>query len=307
MALDKFKRKLTAILRADVAGYSLLMANNEDEAIRIFKNFCSVIKALIGHNRGRIVDTVGDNIMADFNSAVDAVNCATEIQRELSRRNIELADNRKMQFRIGINVGDVIEEKGRLYGDGVNIVARVEKLADAGGTCISGRAYDQVENKLDLTYEFLGEQKVKNTTRPIRVYAVRRPSNFTECEAGKIHENSCKPSIAVLPFTNMSGDVDQEYFSDGITEDIITALSKFRWFFVIARNSSFIFKGKTIELKQVARCLGLYHERELSSWSIYQQRRKRSPALASKGNRFQFESGERLWCSMASLSTFRRI
>jgi len=150
MAQDKFKRKLTAILRADVVGYSLLMANNEDETIRTFKNFCSVIKTLIGHNRGRIVDTVGDNIMADFNSVVDAVNCATEIQQEISRRNIDLPENRKMQFRIGINVGDVIEEKGRLYGDGVNIVARVEKLADAGGICISGRAYDQVENKLDL-------------------------------------------------------------------------------------------------------------------------------------------------------------
>lgn len=257
MAQDKFKRKLTAILRADVVGYSLLMANNEDETIRTFKNFCSVIETLIGHNRGRIVDTVGDNIMADFNSAVDSVNCASEIQQEISRRNIDLPENRKMMFRIGINVGDVIEEKGRLYGDGVNIVARVEKLADAGGICISGRTFDQVENKLDLTYEFLGEQKVKNIARPIRVYAVRRPSDVTECEAGTIHEKSCKPSIAVLPFTNMSGDLDQEYFSDGITEDIITALSKFRWFFVIARNSSFIFKGKTIELKQVAKDLGV--------------------------------------------------
>jgi len=257
MAEEGFKRKLAAILSADVVGYSLLMDDNEQETIRTLKNYCTVITTLIGHNRGRLVDIVGDNLLVEFSSAVDAVNCGTEIQQELAKRNMELPDNRKMEFRIGINVGDVVEENGRIYGDGVNIAARIEGLAEAGGICISGRVYDQVENKLDLTYAYLGEQKVKNITRPIRVYAVRMVLEVAESEMGIKHEPPAKPSIAVLPFDNMSGDADQEYFSDGITEDIITALSRFRWFFVIARNSSFIYKGKTIEIKQVAEDLGV--------------------------------------------------
>ena len=257
MAQEGFKRKLTAILSADVVGYSSLMDDNEEETIRTLKNYCSAITTLIGHNRGRVVDIVGDNLLAEFNSAVDAVNCGKEIQQELATRNMELPDNRKMEFRIGINVGDVVEENGRIYGDGVNIAARIEGLAEAGGICISGRVYDQVENKLDLAYTYLGEQKVKNITRPIRVYVVRMAPDVTKSEVGRKHEPPAKPSIAVLPFLNMSGDVDQEYFSDGITEDIITALSRFRWFFVIARNSSFTYKGKTIEVKQVAEDLGV--------------------------------------------------
>ena len=254
---EGFKRKLTAILSADVVGYSRLMDDNEAETIRTLKNYCSAISTLIGHNRGRVVDITGDNLMAEFNSAVDAVNCGTEIQQELVQRNRELPDNRKMEFRIGINVGDVVEENGRIYGDGVNIAARIEGLSKAGGICISGGVFDQVENKLDLEFDFLGEQKVKNIERPIRIYAVRLADDLTESEVSKKHEPPAKPSIAVLPFLNMSGDVDQEYFSDGITEDIIAALSKFRWFFVIARNSSFTYKGKAIEVKQVAEDLGV--------------------------------------------------
>ena len=257
MADEGFKRKLTAILSADVAGYSSLMDDNEEKTIRTLQNYCSAITTLIGHNQGRVVDIIGDNLLAEFSSAVDAVNCGTEIQQELSQRNMELPDNRKMEFRIGINVGDVVEENGRIYGDGVNIAARVEELAEAGGICISGRVYDQVENKLDLAYAYLGEQKVKNIARPIRVYVIQMVPDVNESEMGKKHESPAKPSIAVLPFLNMSGDVDQEYFSDGITEDIITALSSFRWFFVIARNSSFTYKGKTIEVKQVAEDLGV--------------------------------------------------
>ena len=257
MAQEGFKRKLVAILIADVVGYSSLMDDNEAETIRTLKNYFSVITTLIDHNRGRVVDIVGDNLLAEFNSAVDAVNCGTEIQQEIAQRNAELPDNRKMQFRIGINVGDVVEENGRIYGDGVNIAARIEGLSDAGGICISGRVFDQVENKLDLKFDFLGEQKVKNIERPIRVYAAKMADDVTESGIDKKHEPPAKPSIAVLPFLNMSGDVDQDYFSDGITEDIITALSKFRWFFVIARNSSFTYKGKTIEVKQVAEDLGV--------------------------------------------------
>jgi TolB-like protein/class 3 adenylate cyclase/Tfp pilus assembly protein PilF len=257
MAKKGFKRKLAAILSADVVSYSSLMDDNEEETIRTLKNYCSAITTLIDHNRGRVVDIVGDNLMAEFDSAVDAVNCASEIQQELAQRNLELPDNRKMAFRIGINVGDVVEEDGRIYGNGVNIAARTEGMAAAGGICISGRVYDQVENKLDLAYVYLGEQEVKNITRPIRVYAVKMTPDVTASEIGKKHEPPAKPSIAVLPFLNMSGDLDQEYFSDGITEDIITALSRFRWFFVIARNSSFTYKGKTIEVKQVAEDLGV--------------------------------------------------
>jgi len=257
MAKESYKRKLTAILSADVVGYSSLMDDNEAETIRTLKNYCSAISTLIGHNRGRVVDIVGDNLLAEFNSAVDAVNCGTEIQQELAQRNEQLPDNRKMQFRIGINVGDVVEENSRIYGDGVNIAARIQGLADAGGICISGGVYDQIENKLDLAYSYLGEHKVKNIARPIRVYVVKLAAEVTISEMDKKHEAPAKPSIAVLPFLNMSGDVEQEYFSDGITEDIITALSKFRWFFVIARNSTFTYKGKEIEVKQVAEDLGV--------------------------------------------------
>ena len=257
MVDEGFKRKLAAILSADVVGYSLLMDDDEAETIRTFKNYCSVLTTLIGHNQGRVVDIAGDNLLAEFDSAVDAVNCGTEIQQELIQRNKELPDNRKMEFRIGINVGDVVEENGQIYGDGVNIAARIEGLSAAGGICISGRVYDQVENKLDLKFDFLGEQKVKNIERPVRVYTVKMSDEVTESKKGKKHEPPAKPSIAVLPFLNMSGDADQEYFSDGITEDIITALSKFRWFFVIARNSSFTYKGKAIEVKQVAEDLGV--------------------------------------------------
>jgi adenylate cyclase len=257
MNQEGFKRKLAAILNADVVGYSRLMDDNEEATIRTLNDYRTYITTLIQQYRGRVVDAIGDNLLAEFTSAVDAVNCSVATQMGLVERNAELPYERKMEFRIGVNVGDVIDEGGRIYGDGVNIAARVESLAEAGGICISGRVYDQVENKLDLAYAFLGEQKVKNINRPIRVYVVRMGSDVTKSEAGRKHDPPAKPSIAVLPFLNMSGDVDQEYFSDGITEDIITALSRFRWFFVIARNSSFVYKGKTIEVKQIAEDLGV--------------------------------------------------
>jgi TolB-like protein/Tfp pilus assembly protein PilF len=257
MTQEGFKRKLTAILSADVVGYSRLMDDNEEATIRTLNEYRTSITSLIQQHRGRVVDAIGDNLLAEFTSAVDAVNCSVATQMDLAERNAKLPYERKMEFRIGVNVGDVIDEGGRIYGDGVNIAARLESLAEAGGICISGRVYDQVENKLDLAYSYLGEQKVKNITRPIRIYVVRIGSDVTKSEVGRKHDPPAKPSIAVLPFLNMSGDVDQEYFSDGITEDIITALSRFRWFFVIARNSSFIYKGKTIEVKQVAEDLGV--------------------------------------------------
>ena len=262
MAEEGFKRKLTAILSADVAGYSRLMDQDEEATIRILTTYRSAISDLVQQYRGRVVDTTGDNLMAEFTSAVDAVKCALEVQRELAERNAELSHERRMEFRIGLNVGDVVEEKDRIYGDGVNIAARVEGLAEAGGICISGRVYDQVENKLDLKCEFLGEQKVKNITRPVRVYQVRTESNAAVSELSRTLELPDKPSIAVLPFDNMSGDSEQEYFTDGITEDIITALSRFRWFFVIARNSTFTYKGKAVHVKQVAQDLGVRYVME---------------------------------------------
>jgi adenylate cyclase len=260
MTQEGFKRKLTAILSADAVGYSRLMGENEETTVRTLTDYRTVITDLVQQCRGRVVDTPGDNILAEFPSVVDAVNCAVEIQRALGMRNANLPENRKMQFRIGVNIGDVIEEDERIYGDGVNIAARVEALAEAGGICISGRVYDQVENKLELEYAYLGEHQVKNIRRPIQVYRVINQSNSIErfiFEEGAALPLPAKPSIAVLPFNNMSGNSEQEYFSDGITEDIITALSRSAWLFVIARNSSFAYRGVMIDVKQVSRELGV--------------------------------------------------
>jgi adenylate cyclase len=297
-----FKRKLTAILSADVEGYSRLMDDDEEATVRTLTAYRNAIADLTQQFRGRVVDSPGDNILAEFSSVVDAVNCAVEIQRDLAERNAELPYNRKMEFRIGVNLGDIIEEDGRIYGDGVNIAARVESLAEAGGICISGRAHDQVENKLGLEYEDLGKHEVKNISRPIQVYRVlsypgaaahrvlqaketlarrwrrlailaavmvavagmgiwqfyvRRPTIEPASEEKAAFPLPDDPSIAVLAFDNLTGDPDQEYFSDGITEDIITALSKTPKVFVIARNSSFTYKGKPIKIQQIGRDLGV--------------------------------------------------
>jgi adenylate cyclase len=260
MTQEGFKRKLAAILSADVEGYSRLMGDNEEATIRTLTAYRTGIADLVQQYRDRVVDAPGDNILAEFVSVVDAVNCAVEIQRELAERNAKLPDDRKMQFRIGINLGDVIDEEDRIYGDGVNIAARVESLAEAGGICISGRAYDQVENKLELEYAYLGEHQVKNIRRPIRVYRVVMETDLSERCVSEEHAAlplPDKPSIAVLPFDNMSGDSEQEYFSDGITEDIITALSRSPWLFVISRNSSFAYRGTMLDVRQNSRELGV--------------------------------------------------
>jgi adenylate cyclase len=259
MTQEGFKRKLTAILSADVVGYSRLMENNEDATIKTLNTNRNSMATLIQQYRGRVVDMTGDNLMAEFVSAVDAVNCAVKIQQELAERNTELPYERKMEFRIGVNVGDVVEEKDRIYGEGVNIAARVESMAEAGGICVSGRAYDQVANKLELEYEHLGEHQVKNISTPIRIYRVIIATELTKGLFSEEHAAlpiPDKPSIAVLPFNNMSGDNEQEYFSDGITEDIITALSRSPWLFVIARNSSFTYRGKMVDVRKVSQDLG---------------------------------------------------
>jgi adenylate cyclase len=263
MSAEGFKRKLAAILSADVQGYSRLMGDNEAETVRTLTAYREAIANLIQEYNGRVVDSPGDNILAEFISVVQAVECAVEIQKNLKAWNSELSDERKMDFRLGINLGDVIEESERIYGDGVNIAARLEGLAEAGGICISGTVYDQVINKLDLKYEYLGEHSVKNITNRIRVFKIL--IQFERCKGGedpitKISEDlqmPDKPSIAVLPFDNMSGDPEQEYFSDGLTEDIITALSKVPRLFVIARNSTFAYKGNPIKIKQVSEELGV--------------------------------------------------
>jgi adenylate cyclase len=256
---ERVKRKLSAVLSADVKGYSRLMREDELGTVRTLEAYREMIAEVIKNYRGRVVDSPGDNILAEFLSVVDAVESAVEIQKELKAKNAELPENRRMEFRIGINLGDVIEEGERIYGDGVNIAARIESLAEAGGICFSRNVYDQVKNKLNLGYEYLGEHAVKNISEPVPVYRILMQLDVSVPQRGKKFELPDKPSIAVLPFDNISGDPEQEYFSDGITEEIITALSKIPKMFVIARNSTFTYKGKPVKVQRVREELGVLY------------------------------------------------
>jgi len=288
MADEGFKRKLAAILSADVEGYSRLMDDDEETTVRTLTAYRTAITDLVQQFRGRIVDTPGDNILSDFTSVVDAVNCAVEIQRELAERNAELHENRRMQFRIGVNLGDVIEEEGRIYGDGVNIASRVEALADAGGIGISGRVYDQVENKLDFKYEYMGEQAVKNISKPVRLYRVLEKSDDNVSNLVKKHHLPDKPSIAVLPFHCMVSDQTMEFVSDGLTEDITTLLARVPGFFVICRDSAFAYKNQRIDARQVSNDLGV---RYVITGSVREMgERARVTAELIDGN-----TGNRLW------------
>jgi adenylate cyclase len=257
MMEKRAKRKLSAILSADVKGYSRLMEEDELATVRTLEAYREMIAELIRNYSGRVVDSPGDNILAEFLSVVDAVECAVEIQKELKAKNTELPENRRMKFRIGINLGDVVEEGERIYGDGVNIAARIEGLAEGEGVCISGTAFDHVEGKLGLEFEYLGEQAVKNIKKPVRIYRVEMGDWVSDAGVSREFSSPDKPSIAVLPFVNMSGDPEQEYLADGISENIITALSKVPQMFVIARNSTFSFKGKAVKIQEVARELGV--------------------------------------------------
>ena len=248
------QRRLAAILSADVEGYSRLMSEDDAATVRMLTTCRETVTQLVHARQGRVVDSPGDNIMAEFGSAVDAVEAAVEIQHKISACNATLPDQRRMQFRIGVNLGEIIVEGGRLYGDGVTVAARVEKLAEAGGICVSGKVHDEVHRRLELGFEDLGEHELKNIAAPVRVWRVRSGERIAR---PRPETRQSKPSIIVLPFTNMSGSADQEFFADGLTEDILTDLSRFRDLFVISRNTSFKFKGQAVDVRKVAKELGV--------------------------------------------------
>ncbi len=299
MAEERATRKLRAILSADVKGYSRLMSEDELATIETLKNYREIMAALINKFQGRVVDSPGDNVLAEFSSVVDALDCSVEIQKELKQKNEKLPENRRMEFRIGVNLGDVVQDGDRIYGNGINIAARIESLAEGGGICLSRTAYDSVKNKLSLGYKYLGEHTVKNISEPVRVYRVlmepeaagkvigeERPRRWRwaaiavalifvvgglaiwnfywrlspikpASEERMAFPLPDKPSIAVLPLVNISEDPQREYLADGITENIISALSQIPDLFVIARQSTFAYKHKPVKIQQVAEELGV--------------------------------------------------
>jgi TolB-like protein len=250
------EQKLAAILAADVAGYSALMGDDERATVATLDAYRAVFRAHVGDENGRVVDTAGDSVLAVFPSTIGAVRAALAIQNDLAKRNEALPEHRRMHFRIGVNLGDVIEKTdGTVYGDGVNIAARLESLADPGGLTISGTTFDQIDGKLDIGFAFLGEKEVKNIAKPVRAYSAELDT--TKATPQPPAKEAERPSIAVLAFENLSGDPDQEYFADGIAEDLITELSRLRWLQVTARISSFTYKGQAIDMRQVGRELGV--------------------------------------------------
>jgi TolB-like protein/class 3 adenylate cyclase len=255
LATERVQRRLAAILAADVAGYSRLMGSDEEGTLAALKALRrELADPKIKEHRGRVVKTTGDGLLIEFASVVDAVRCAVEVQREMAERNAGVPPDRRIEFRMGINLGDIIKDGRDIHGDGVNVAARLEALAEPGGICVSRVVRHQVRDKLAFSFEDMGEQQVKNIARPVRVYRIPIAENAPAKVALPLPD---KPSIAVLPFANMSGDPEQEYFADGMVEEIITALSRIRWLFVIARNSSFTYKGQATDVKRVGRELGV--------------------------------------------------
>jgi TolB-like protein/Flp pilus assembly protein TadD len=251
----RMERRLAAILAADVVGYSRLMEADEAGTLSALNSHRKdLIDPRVAEHHGRVVKLMGDGALIEFGSVIDAIEFAVAVQQGMIERNAKVSDNRRIEFRIGINIGDIIVEGEDIYGDGVNVAARLETLCDPGSICVAQNVFNQVKNKVDLGFEDMGEQKVKNITEPVRAYRVQLPRPSV-VDASPVLPD--KPSIAVLPFNNMSGDPEQEYLSDGITEDIITALSRLRWFLVIARNSTFVYKGRSVDVKQVGRELGV--------------------------------------------------
>src|SRR6516162_2996335 len=259
MSQERVERRLAAILAVDVAGYSRLMGEDEEgtlAALRAVRRELADPK--IAEHRGRIVKTTGDGLLVEFASVVDAVRCAVEVQQEMLARNAGTPTERRIEFRMGINLGDIIIEDGDIFGDGVNIAARLEALAEPGGICLSAAAHEQVRDRLDLVFDDLGEQQVKNIARPVRTYGIALGASARPTLPARASLSlPDKPSLAVLPFQNMTGDAEQEYFVDGMVDEITTAIARLPWLFVIARNSAFTYKGKPVDVKQVAQELGV--------------------------------------------------
>src|SRR5437016_1031044 len=279
------ERRLTAILAADVVGYSRLMGSDEAGTLTALKDVrTGFIDAKIAEHQGRVVKLTGDGILAEFPSVVNAVACAVELQHGIRERNADVPQDRRIEFRIGVNLGDVIVEGADIYGDGVNVAARLESIAESGGIAISGSVRDHVGNRLNLAFEDRGEQQLKNIEKPVRVYSILLEEPFDEMASTKDE----RPSIAVLPFNNMSGDPEQEYFSDGITEDIITDLSKISGLFVVARHTAFTYKGKPIKVQQIGRELGVGFVLEGSV-------RKAGAHVRVTGQLVSTESGAHIW------------
>ncbi len=256
MPAERVERKLAAIFAGDIVGYSRLMGVDEEGTLRQLKaHRKELVDPKISEHRGRIVKTTGDGMLVEFGSVVDAVRCAVEIQRAMAERNADVPADKRIEFRVGVNVGDIIIEGDDIFGDGVNIAARLEGIAEPGGVYISDDTLRQIRGKIDVLCDDLGERELKNIARPVRVYRVRLQAGKSQTDLSPMLPD--KPSIVVLPFQNMSGDPEQEYFADGMVEDIITALSRFKSLFVIARNSSFVYKGRAVDVKQVGRELGV--------------------------------------------------
>src|SRR6201995_3178753 len=259
----RVERRLAAILAADVAGYSRLMGADEEGTLARLKA-CrkALVDPKISEYRGRIVKTTGDGMLVEFGSALDAVRCAVEVQRGMATSNVDIPETKRIEFRIGIHVGDIIIDDNDIFGDGVNIAARLEGIADPGGICISDDAHRQIRGKTEIAYDDMGHQSLKNISEPMRAWRARPAANATPSEVVMVRPAPTlalpeKPSIAVPPFQNMSGDPAQDYFADGMVEDITTGLSRIKWLFVIARNSSFTYKGKSPDIRQVGRDLGV--------------------------------------------------
>ena len=290
------ERKLSAILAADVVGFSRLMGDNEERTLKTLTTCREIIAAHVLEHQGRVFGSAGDRVIAEFSSPVEAVRCAVAFQSTLRDRNSSVAEDRRMTFRVGINLGDVIAEEDNLYGDGVNVAARLEGIAEPGGICISGTTYDHIKNKLTLEYGELGEQALKNIAEPVAAFSVRLDQEVSEqlveADGGSVLPADAKPTvrraIAVLPFQNMSGDPEQEYFSDGISEDIISVISRYHWLSVIARNSSFVYKGKAVDVREVARDLEVDYVLEGSV-------RKAGSRVRITAQLIEADSGGHLW------------
>jgi adenylate cyclase len=287
-------RRLVAVFAADVKGYSRLMGADEVGTLKGLTERRAILDRIIGEHRGRIANTAGDSVLAEFGSAVDAVQCAVDAQTALAEANAGVAPDKHINFRIGVHIGDVMVRAGDLFGDGVNIAARLQTLANPGTVCISGATYDQVRKVLPMTFVDLGAQQVKNIQELIKAYQVGAPSETPLAAPARVAEIESppplpdKPSIAVLPFQNMSGDPEQEYFADGMVEEIITALSRFKWLFVIARNSSFTFKGRAVDVREVGRRLGVRYVLEGSV-------RKASGKVRITGQLIDAITGAHIW------------